>query len=37
MNKILVLWRLTMKRRTFIQQIGAGVAVMGAAPAFAQD
>ena len=26
-----------MKRRTFIQQIGAGVAVMGAAPAFAQD
>jgi lipoprotein-anchoring transpeptidase ErfK/SrfK len=26
-----------MKRRTFIKQIGAGVAVMGAAPAFAQD
>jgi lipoprotein-anchoring transpeptidase ErfK/SrfK len=26
-----------MKRRTFIQQVGAGVAVMGAAPAFAFD
>ena len=26
-----------MKRRTFIQQIGAGIAVIGAAPAFAQD
>ena len=26
-----------MKRRVFIQQIGAGVALMGAGPAFARD